>query len=141
MTTLAGAVLLAGRIMFAGLFAYSARGHLQNHQRFVGTGRGKLPLPMLAGWPTGIYLLVGDLSIVLGVWPDIGALMLATFVLAAAVLFHPFWSVSDPALRRTQESSFYRNVSLLGAGLMLFAFFASSGRVPYSITGPALSLR
>jgi putative oxidoreductase len=67
--------------------------------------------------------------------------MIAAFLLPAAVLFHPFWSVSDPAARRTQEGSFYRNLTLLGAALSLFALFATTGHVPFALIGPAISLR
>jgi putative oxidoreductase len=141
MTALAGAILLVGRILFAGLFAFSARGHVENHHRYAGFARGKLPIPSVAGWPTGLFLLLADLSIVAGIWPDVGSLMIMAFLLPAAVLFHPFWTVSDPANRRTQEGSFYRNVSLLGAAVSLFALFATAGHVPFALTGPAISLR
>jgi putative oxidoreductase len=140
-TALAGAILLIGRILFVGLFAFSARGHIQNHSRYVGIARGKLPIPFLAGWPTGLFLLLADVFIVAGIWPDVGSLMIAAFLLPAALLFHPFWTVSDAAMRRTQEGSFYRNVTLLGAALSLFALFATVGHVPFALTGPALSLR
>ena len=136
----AGAVLLIARILLVGLFAFSARGHIQNHSRYVGIAKGKLPLPFLAGWPTGLFLLLAGVSIVVGIWPDIGALMLAAFVLPAGLLFHPFWTVSDPANRRTQESSFYRNITLLGATLSLFVLLASVGHIPFALTGPAFNL-
>ena len=67
--------------------------------------------------------------------------MIAAFLVPAAVLFHPFWSQTDQAARRTHEGSFYRDVSLLGAALALFALFAASGHVPFAMTGPALNLR
>ncbi len=73
MTTLAGAILLIGRILFAGLFAFSASGHIQHHARYVGTARGKRPIPFVAGWPTGVFLLLADASIVSGIWPDVGS--------------------------------------------------------------------
>jgi putative oxidoreductase len=141
MTALAGAILLTGRILFAGLFAFSARGHLQNHSRYAGVARGKLPIPALAGWPTGLFLLLADVSIVAGIWPDVGSLMIAAFLLPAALLFHPFWTVSDAANRRSQEGNFYRNVTLLGAALSLFVLFGAVDHVPFALTGPALSLR
>jgi putative oxidoreductase len=140
-STLAGAILLLGRLGFAGLFGFAARGHIQHHARYLGTARGKLPIPSLAGWPTGVFLLVADVSIVVGIWPDVGCLMIAAFLLPAAVLFHPFWSITDAAARRSQEGSFYRNVSLLGAALSLFALFTAVGHIGFAITGPAISLR
>ncbi len=141
MSHLAGAILLAGRILFAGLFAFSARGHIQHHARYVGIAGGKLPIPLLAGWPTGVFLLLADISIVAGIWPDIGALMVAAFLLPAALLFHPFWTIADAGLRRTQEGSFYRNVTLLGAALSLFALLAAVGHISFAVTGTAIRLR
>ena len=140
MSTLGGVILLVGRILFAALFVSSARGHIQNHARYVEGAGQKLPFPVLAGWPAGAWLLVGAISIVAGIWADIGALMIALFLVPAAALFHPFWSQTDPAARRTHESAFYRDVSLLGAALALFALFAVAGHVPFAVTGSAVSL-
>jgi putative oxidoreductase len=140
-STLSGALLLAGRVLFAALFASSARGHIQSHSRYRQTAGGKLPLPGMAGWPAGAYLLLADLSIVAGIWPDLGSLMIAVFLIPAMALFHPWWRFPDPAVRRTQQSSFFRNVSLLGAALCLFAFFTTAGHVAFAVTGPAISLR
>jgi putative oxidoreductase len=141
MSTLGGVILLAGRILFAGMFAFAARGHIVNHARYVaGSGR-KLPIPYLAGWPTGVLFLVADLSIIVGIWPDIGALLLVAFLVPAGLLFHPFWTFSDATERRTHVGSFYRDVSLLGAALALFAFFTAVGHVPFALTGALLNLR
>ena len=140
MSTFAGAILLAGRILFAGMFAFAARGHIVNHPRYVaGVGR-KLPIPYLAGWPTGALFIVADVSIAVGIWPDVGALLLIAFLIPAALLFHPYWTFTDPAERRTHEGSFYRDVSLLGGALALFAFFAATGHVPLALTGPLFNL-
>jgi putative oxidoreductase len=141
MNTLGGVILLIGRILFVALFVSAARGHIQNHPRYVEGSGKKLPLPILAGWPAGVWLLVAAVSIVTGAWADIGSLMIAAFLIPAAALFHPFWKETDPAARRTHEMSFYRDMSLLGAALALFALFAASGHVPFAITGPALNLR
>jgi putative oxidoreductase len=141
MSTLGGIILLVGRILFVALFVSAARGHIQNHPRYVEGSGKKLPFPVLAGWPAGVWLLLAAVSIVVGIWADLGSLMIAAFLIPAAVLFHPFWSQTDPAARRTHEAGFYRDVSLLGAALALFALFAASGHVPFALTGPALSLR
>jgi putative oxidoreductase len=141
MSTVGGIILLVGRILFVALFVSAARGHIQNHPRYVEGSGKKLPFPVLAGWPAGVWLLLAAVSIVVGIWADLGSLMIAAFLIPAAVLFHPFWSQTDPAARRTHEAGFYRDVSLLGAALALFALFAASGHVPFALTGPALSLR
>src|SRR5206468_1306544 len=73
----------------------------------------ELPVPILAGWPAGVWLLAASASITLGIWPDIGALMVAVFVVPAAWYFHRFWTMDDPDVRRTQALAFYRNVEIL----------------------------
>ena len=111
--TLGGIFLLAGRVLFSSLFAFSAWGHHAPASPVRGNRPGKLPIAFLAGVPTGAYLLLAAVSIVAGIWADVGALMIAAFLAPAALLFHPFWTYSDPATRRTQLGSFLRNVTLL----------------------------
>jgi len=72
-------------------------------------------------------------------WPVV--IMLAAFLVPITILFHPFWAISDPAQRRTQEMNFYRNVSLVGAALALFALFSVVGPGRFAITGSLLNLR
>ena len=141
MSSAASAILLVGRILFVGLFVFTALNHIRRHPRYVASAKGRLPIPYVAGWPTGVWLLLADASMVLGVWADVGALMMAAFLVPTTILFHPFWNVTDPAQRRTQEMSFYRNVSLLGAALALFALFSVVGPGRFAITGSLLSLR
>jgi len=141
MDALGGIFLLAGRVLFSSLFVFSAWGHMRRHPQYVGIARGKLPIAFLAGVPTGAYLLLASLSLVAGIWADVGALMIAAFLAPAALLFHPFWKFSDPAARRTQQGSFFRNVTLFGAALALFALFGAAGHVPFAVTGPAIDLR
>ena len=141
MSIAASAIFLVGRILFVALFVVSAQGHIANHDRFVTTARGRIPFPYVAGWPVGAWLVLAILSMVLGIWPDVGALMMAAFLIPTALLFHPFWTFSDAAQRRTQRGSFFRNVSLLGASLALFAFLTVVGPGRFAITGALFSLR
>jgi len=81
----------------------------------------------VAGWPVGVGLLLADVMVVLGIWAELAALMIAAFLIPTTVLFHPFWTVSDPAQRRTQQGNFTRNISLLGASLAHFALLSVAG--------------
>ena len=141
MSTAASAILFVGRVLFVGLFMSTAVNHIRSRDRYVAIAKGRIPIPYVAGWPAGVWLLLADVSLVLGVWPDIGALMLAAFLVPITILFHPFWAISDPAQRRTQEMNFYRNVSLVGAALALFALFSVVGPGRFAITGSLLNLR
>jgi len=141
MSTAASAILFVGRVLFVGLFMSTAVNHIRGRDRYVAIAKGRIPIPYVAGWPAGVWLLLADASLVLGVWPDIGTLMLAAFLVPITILFHPFWAISDPAQRRTQEMNFYRNVSLVGAALALFALFSVVGPGRFAITGSLLNLR
>jgi len=141
MSTAASAILFVGRVLFVGLFMSTAVNHIRSRDRYVAIAKGRIPIPYVAGWPAGVWLLLADTSLVLGVWPDIGTLMLAAFLVPITILFHPFWAISDPAQRRTQEMNFYRNVSLVGAALALFALFSVVGPGRFAITGSLLNLR
>jgi uncharacterized membrane protein YphA (DoxX/SURF4 family) len=110
MSSTASVILLLGRIFFVAMFVVAAQGNIVNHQRYVTLAVGKLPLPYVGGWPVGAWQMVAILLVVLGIWPDLGALMIAAFLIPTTLLFHPFWTVADPAERRTQRGSFYRNV-------------------------------
>jgi putative oxidoreductase len=136
-------VLLVGRILFAALFVYSARGHYTSGPAIVGYSRASgVPFPALAAWPAALWLLAGSASIVLGVLPDVGALMLAAFLVPAAAYLHRFWNFDDPQQRREQEMSFFRNLSLLGACLCLLVLFATVGHeIDLTFTEPAFDLR
>ncbi len=140
MSDAAGLVLLVGRVLFSVFLLVSAFGHVTQGQMIVGYARAKaFPLATFAGWPAGVYLGVAALSLLLGIWPDIGAIMLGLFVIPAALYFHNFWTVKDAAAKRTEQGNFLRNVALLGAALALFALFASVGTgLKFVITAPLI---
>lgn len=140
MSTGAGIVLLIGRILFIALFLVSAFGHLSKGEMMVGYARSKnMPLAPLGGWPAGLYELVAAVLIAVGIWPDIGAIMLGLYVTIAAFYFHNFWTVDDATQRQTEQLNFFRNVTLLGAAIMLFVFFASVGDgVRYTVIAPLI---
>jgi putative oxidoreductase len=143
MSDAAGIVQLIGRILFAGYFAYVGAGfHIAMSKTAEGYASSTgFPIPAIAGWPTGIWMVAGALSIALGIWPDIGVLMIAAFAIVAAAYFHRFWELDDQMQKQTQQQLFGRNVIIVGACLVMFAFFGAAGdALRYSITGPAFDL-
>src|SRR5260370_53120 len=97
MTTSAGAILLAGRLLFAVFFANSAYGHFKNHAMMTGYAKQSgVPVPYVAGWPAGAWLAVAAVSIAAGIWADLGALMIAAFLIPTSGFLHPFWKVEEP---------------------------------------------
>jgi len=46
---------------------------------------------------------------------------MAIFVLVATFSSHRYWDFTDAAVRRAQDSSFYKNIAILGGICFLFA--------------------
>lgn len=138
MSDVAGAVLLAGRIVVSLFFFFSASFHLFQGAQAEGYAKSVgFPWPKLAGWPSGLYLLAAATSISAGIWPDLGALLIGLWVIPTALWFHAFWKVEDQMQRMTQMQLFWRNVTFLGMAIALFAVFAGLGdAVRFTVTGP-----
>ncbi|MBI4311490.1 MAG: DoxX family membrane protein [Chloroflexi bacterium] len=140
MSDTAGILLLVGRVLFAAFFAFSAMGHLMRSPMMVQYARSKkVPLAPLGGWPAGVALAAGSLSVVLGLWPDLGALLLGLLATIFAPTVHKFWAEKDPMARMNEQMSFIRNVALLGAAIALFTVFAWLGDgLRFAITAPLI---
>jgi uncharacterized membrane protein YphA (DoxX/SURF4 family) len=126
----AGLIFLVGRLVFGLYFTVVAgiQGHVRNSQMLEGYARSiGFPLAAISGWPTGVWLVVGGLSVALGILGDLGALMIAAFVIVAAINFHRFWEIEDETQKMTQQQLFGRNTTMLGTTLILFGVFTGFG--------------
>lgn len=117
------AVFLIGRILFAAIFIVSGIGHLTKAQAMAQYATAfKVPQPRLAVVVTGLMILAGGLSILLGVAVQAGALLLVIFLVPVAIFMHRFWGVPDPMQAATQQAHFMKNLSLAGAALLIYFF-------------------
>ncbi|WP_338049542.1 hypothetical protein [Rhodococcus jostii] len=87
-----------------------------------------------------MVLVAGALSVLLGIWADLGSLLLVAFLIPTAALMHNFWSESDPQTRQMEMIQFNKDIALAGAALMLFAFFAHDADLGLTLTGPLFPL-
>jgi putative oxidoreductase len=118
-------VLLIGRVLFGILFLLSAVGHLTKTDNMAGYAASRgVPLAKPATLLTGVQILVGGLSVILGVWGDLGSLLLAAFLPATAVLMHAFWTETDPMAKQMEMVQFQKDVALAGAALSFFWVFS-----------------
>jgi putative oxidoreductase len=116
-------VVLAGRICFAAMFIFAAPGHFT--ARYVGyASQAGVPAAALLVPLSGLIALVGGLSIALGYKAKLGAWLLVVFLVPVTVAMHAFWGVSDPMMRQLQVAMFMKNVSMLGAALLVAYFGA-----------------
>jgi putative oxidoreductase len=131
-------VALIGRILFAALFLGSAFGHLTQSEAMAGYVKSRgLPQARLAVLASGVLILVGGLLVLLGIWMDLGALLLVVFLIPTAFLMHAFWKETDPMAKQNEMVSFQKDIALAGAALVIFALYAGHGAdLGITITDP-----
>ncbi|NKY30038.1 DoxX family protein [Nocardia gamkensis] len=134
-------VVLIGRVLFAVLFLTSALGHFTQTEAMAGYAQSKgVPMAKAAVLGSGLLFALGGLSVLLGVWADLGALLLVLALLPTAVVMHRFWQETDEETKQSELIQFSKDVALAGAALMLFAFFAHVDELGSTITGPLFDL-
>lgn len=128
-------VILVGRIMFSVLFLGAAMGHLIRTDAMAkfAASRG-VPQPQAATIVSGLLIGAGGLMVLLGVWADLGALLLFVFLMGTTLLVHRFWWEAGE-VRMQMQAQFMKDLALAGASLMLFAFFSMTD-VGLMLTGP-----
>ena len=116
---------LVGRVLFAVLFLTSAAGHVTktNDMAAYAASRG-VPFARPATLLTGAQLLLGGLSVLLGVWGDLGSLVLLAFLVPTAVLMHGFWKETEPMAKQMEMVQFSKDLALAGATLAFYWTFA-----------------
>jgi uncharacterized membrane protein YphA (DoxX/SURF4 family) len=116
-----GVLLLIGRILFSFIFIGSGINHIVKAKDMIPYAQmKKLPLPGLLVPLSGLVVLAGAASIILGLWIDLGALLIAGFCLLSSVIFHNFWA-ADAASKQMEMISFLKNVSIAGGALIIVA--------------------
>ena len=120
------AILIIGRILFGALFVLSGIGHFAKLEAMVGYAKyKKLPAAKFGVLISGLFFLIGGIYIILGLWVDLGAFLLAITLILAAFIFHNFWKESDATAKMNEQIAFNKDLSLAGAALILFALIAS----------------
>jgi putative oxidoreductase len=110
---------VAGRIIVGGYFLYNAYQHFAQLKFIAGYAKSKgTPAPELAVAGTGVLLLLGGLSMLLGFHPSIGAGLLVIFLLGVSFKIHDFWAIQDPQRKMQEQVNFFKNMALLGFLLM-----------------------
>jgi uncharacterized membrane protein YphA (DoxX/SURF4 family) len=114
-------VFLAGRLLFGGYLLFSGAHHFRSVTAlsFAASAAG-VPMATTAVLVAGVLLIIAGLSFLFGIYPRVGVLALALFLIPVTLFMHAFWR--EAGLRRVIDVvNFSKNVGLLGAGLMLVA--------------------
>ena len=113
---------LLGRLIFGGFFLYNGINHLKQRKQLAQYAQAKkVPAPDFAVTASGVALLLGGASILLGIKPKIGALSIAGFLAGVSPVMHDFWKAEDPTQRVNDMINFSKNMALLGATLALMS--------------------
>ena len=134
------ALVLIGRILFSLIFIGAGIGHLADAE---GSGqyaesRGA-PSGGMVVRISGVLIAAGGLGVLFGVWMDLAALGLAIYCLLAAFIVHHFWT-DEPSHRPIEVAMFMKNVSIAGAGLMIFALSAGGAAMGWQLGSSLFSL-
>lgn len=126
-------LVLIARLLFSAIFIMSGIGHLTQTDSMAQYAAAKgVPAPRVAVLLTGLMLIAGGLSVLLGLYVSIGAMLLVVFLLPAAVLMHNFWTLDDPQARQNDQIHFMKDLGLAGAALLIWYFWGLI-EVPLSI--------
>lgn len=116
------APFLIGRLIFGGFFLYNGINHIRQAETLAKYSESKnVPLPRLAVTASGITLIIGGTSILLGVKPKIGAAAILGFLAAVSPVMHDFWRQESPEQRMNEMINFTKNLALAGGALALMA--------------------
>lgn len=114
-------LVLLGRVFYVAIFIMAAPGHFSAGTIGYAANRG-VPLASIAVPLSGMIALVGGLSILLGYRARWGAWLVVLFLVPVTVMMHNFWAETDPNVARIQQIMFMKNLSMLGAALMITHF-------------------
>jgi putative oxidoreductase len=119
-------MVLLGRVALGAIFVKSGLQKLLALSAFAASlaSRG---VPQSSVWAVigATVEFVGGILIVTGLRTREASLLMVLFVIVATGISHRYWEFADAA-RRLQESQFFKNLSIIGGFVLLFA--TGSGR-------------
>jgi uncharacterized membrane protein YphA (DoxX/SURF4 family) len=111
-----------GRAIFGGYFLWNGIHHFMQAGMLAGYAASKgVPFPEFAVIASGSLILIGGLSLILGVYPRIGTLLIMLFLIGVTPVMHDFWNATDPAARANDFGNFLRNIGLFGGACFALA--------------------
>ncbi len=113
---------LIGRILLMAIFIKSGIEKIGAFEGTVGYIASKgLPLPQVAAGVAIAVEVVAAALVVIGWKTRLAAFAVLVFTLAAAILFHNYWTL--PAEKQMMDMiNFWKNLAICGGLLMLIAF-------------------
>jgi putative oxidoreductase len=111
-------LFLLGRVLFSLIFIIAAPRHFTHegiqHAAALGVPAAAVLVPL-----SGVLAIVGGLSVAVGYKTRWGAWLLVVFLIPVTWSMHGYWRLTDPAAIHIQQAMFAKNLSMLGAALMI----------------------
>ena len=116
---------LIGRILFCALFIASGIGQLVDLEGSTRYATAKSIGPARTGViASAVALIIGGVSVLFGIWGDLGALLLVITLIPLTFLMHQFWAERDPIVRfetylrgRGESEAFFAEIAVEGDDL------------------------
>jgi len=114
-------VLLLGRILFSAIFILSIFGHFSRFDIDYAALKG-VPMANILVPLAGIIAFLGGQSVLLGYKARCGVWLIVLFLIPVTFWMHDFWNAADPLEAVMQQANFFKNLSMLGAALIISFF-------------------
>jgi putative oxidoreductase len=132
-------IFLVGRILFVLIFIISGATIHFSRQGIEYARAYNAPAPEILVPLSGAVAIAGGILVMLGIWGDLGALLIAGFLIGITPAMHAFWREEEEQQRQAQLFNFLKNVGLLGGALVIFYLYNQlQGEAGLSITDPIL---
>ena len=123
-----------GRLVAGAYFIFGGLNHFFNVRTLGSYAASKgVPAPEFLVICSGALLLLGGISLILGLWPKVGVGMIVLFLVIVTPAMHTLWN--ETGMQRMAElANFTKNLGLLGAVLSLLAIpepWPASVKVPF----------
>lgn len=117
-----------GRFLFSLIFIMSGINHFSSGSISYAASAG-VPFADILVPISGVFAILGGLSVLTGFHARFGALILLMFLIPVTLIMHDFWNMTQPQMVQEQMIHFMKNLSMIG-GAVLIAFY---GAGPISI--------
>ena len=135
--------VLIGRVLFALIAVGSAfGGHFMATDSTAGYAESRgVKNPRAMVLVSGVLLAAAAVSLMVGIYADLGALLFGSFTLLTAFMIHHFWTDEDEMTKQMEMTNFMKNLSITGGALLAFALFATAGDdIGLTVTGSLFDL-
>ncbi len=114
-------LVLFGRILYASVFLMSVPNHFAESTIEYAAGHG-VPMAGILAPLAGVIVLMGGVGILVGYKTKVSAWLIVLYLTPVTLMIHDFWNFANPSSAVLEQIQFSKNLSLLGAALLIAYF-------------------